>query len=476
MSQDVRIAVLDPIPRRRHPTAPLPPDAKYRRVARDLVRTPAIDGMPETPYLVARVAFTAVAEALGITRPALYRLWPSQYDFWVDLARYIAYEIDYSQPDHDMPWNARYTVVEPTTERFADDEIDGLLSASANAVQDALFANVQILIRAASLGYPDIGDLGHIRRQVETRRIDQFRADVDSSLVVLGRTPGPHGTFDVAASLWCIADGLSVLHPFLGDECGRRAEVDFGRGPQTWTMLSLTVRALYLGLSAPRAARDDVPELRAPFVVPVPEHVWSAGQIAALDVATELFADSITDPQPQIEQDEVSVLGYVTIARVAALAGVSRRTIYNVWPTREAMMADILEDLLADGRADQRRVLHAENGGELGAMTNDLVGPAGTAPPIDPALAFVIELGDEPHCAAIAASQRALAGDFTARMRLHMASLHRRPRDGITIDDLGLLWMCLVQGGRRLRRVSPETAVAFDVVAETLVHELTIDD
>lgn len=469
----MNITFLAPIPRRRHPTAPLPPEAKYRRVACDLARTPTIDGMPETPYLTARVAFADVAEALGVTRPMLYRLWPSQYDFWVDLSRYIAYEIDYAQPDRDMPWNARHAVREPITDRLADDEIDPVLSVSANAVQDAVFADVRILIRAASLGYPDIGDLGHIRRQVEMMRIDQFSADVTNVLTVLGLTPRQHTGFDIAALMWCVGDGLSTLNPFLTAECGRRADVDFGHGRQTWTMLSLAVRAIYFGLSLPLHASDRVPERRAPYAIPVPDHVWSAGQVEALNIATELFADSITSPRS--DDETANVLGYVTVARVATLAGVSRRTIYNVWPTREAMMADVLDDLLAERRTDQRLVLRSEDGRGPADMMGDLVGPAGEVPRVDPALAFMIELGDEAHCAAIATSHRELAADYTERIGLHLASLHRRPREGITVDDLGLLWMCLVQGARRLRRVSPETAIPFHDATEAIVRELTVD-
>jgi len=442
-----------------------------------LAHRPLSDGLPEAPYLAARVAFTDVADGLGITRPALYKLWPSQYEFWIDLSRYIAYEVDYSQPDHAMPWNARYVDAPPPPPqtRLTDHEIDRVVATQANTVQDIVLADTWVLIRAASLGYPDVDDLGRIRQQVETRRLDLLDADIASSLPVLGRSAQAHIRRDLVASIWSIADGLSVLNRFIPD-CARRVDVDFGHGTQSWTMLALAVRSLYFGFSHP-ASPGSSTHPSAPIVIAdieAPAQPWSDLQLAALEVAAKLFVDSITDSTSI--GDGPNVLRHVTVARLATLAGVSRRTIYNVWPTRAEMMSGLLDDLLEQGRAAQRAVFDATTGRGLGEVTNALVGPPGVAVPVEPVSAFLIELGDDLHRATIATSYRQRIADFVERLDAHLSSTHRRPRPGIELHDLGLLWLCLAEGGRRLRRVSPEKTVMFDVAAETVVHELTVDD
>lgn len=430
------------------------------------------DGLPEAPFLAARVAFSDVADALGITRPALYRLWPSQYDFWIDLSRYIAYEVNYSQPDHDMPWNAPPAGAPPSPLRLAPHEVDAVMSRRTNTTQDIAFADVRVVIRAASLGYPAVADLGEIRRQVEARRLDVFGADLARSLAVIGRATDERSLHLMAASLWCIADGLAVLHRVRPERCGGHSTVDFGHGANSWTLLSLATRALYFGLSAAADTPDELPPRPPPYEIPAPARSWTPLQLEALDTATRLFVESLADPVAVAEGP--NVLGYVTIARVAALAGVSRRTVYNVWPARAAMLSDVLDDLLEDQRRLQRAVL--DSGRDLGSITDTLAGPSGVPGPLDPSLAFLIELGDEAQRVRIADAYWHLATDLTEHLDEHLGSINRSPRAGLTTDDLGLLWLALIQGGRRLRHASPTIDVSFAAAAESLVRELTIDD
>ncbi len=244
------------------------PAARYRRVAADLAHLPMSDGLPEAPFLAARVSFSDVADALGITRPALYRLWASQYDFWIDLTRYITYEINYAQPDHDMPWNALPAGMRASPPRLAAREVDEVMSTRTNQVQNIAFDDIRVVIRAASLGYPAVEDLGEIRQHVEAKRLDVFGADLAASMAVIGRHADGQVLLEMAASLWCIAEGLSLLHRLGLERCNRRTTVDFGHGTHTWTLLALATRATYFGFGGPMAEGDEVPRRPRPMRSP----------------------------------------------------------------------------------------------------------------------------------------------------------------------------------------------------------------
>ncbi len=128
------------------------------------------------------------------------------------------------------------------------------------------------------------------------------------------------------------------------------------------------------------------------------------------------------------------------------------------------MMSDVLDDLLAERHRVHRGVLDSGGG----------VGPAPGQ--VDPSLAFLVELGNDEQCATIADAYGRLAADLTASLDEHLRSTRRAPRPGITTDDLGLIWLALVQGARRLRCAAPLTNVSFGAAAETIVRELTVDD
>lgn len=136
------------------------------------------------------------------------------------------------------------------------------------------------------------------------------------------------------------------------------------------------------------------------------------------------------------------------------------------------MTSDLLEDMLGDQRQVQRAVLGSDR--DRGSMTGDLVGPSGMRGPVDPSLAFLIELGDKTRHTTIATAYRQLAADLSGHLDKDLRSVCRSPKPGITTDGLGVLWLALVQGGRRLRRASPATNVAFARAIESIVCELTV--
>ncbi|MAT03580.1 MAG: hypothetical protein CL424_00820 [Acidimicrobiaceae bacterium] len=422
------------------------------------------------------MTFADVAAATELTRPALYRRWPTQYDFWVDLTRYLAYEVDYSQPEAAMPWNApQVAEMGARPDRLAADEVDAAMAPRLNFVHDLVCDDIRVLIRAGALGYPDVVDVGEARQLIEATRLRRLGVDIAESMTRMGRDfASPHANSDIAASMWCVADGLSVLNHFVPDLCGAQTSVDFGHGPEDWSMFGLAGRALYFGFSRPQSI--DMPTL--PSQLPTSarlEQPWTNEHIAVLDAAARIFIASITDPG--VIGDGPNVLGYVTVARVAALAGVSLRTIYNVWPSRDDMMIDLLDDLLDERLTIYRRAWKTTDRSRcrLRSATAAVLGPPGTAGSVDPLLAFKIEPGNAAYRDAITRTQRRLVSEVAAHIGQHLASNRRQPRPEVTLDHLALIWTCLTEGARRLRRTSPSVFVDVEAVAATVVHELTVD-
>ncbi len=450
----------------------------YRAVLRRVAHSAAVNARTDAPFLASRVSFQALADHLGVTRPALYRLWDDQYEFWVDLVRHLAYEHDFSQATDDMPWRAATTRPPPTT-TTDDRSPDQLLADRINPVQDVVFDDLRVLIRAASLGYADLADVGTVRREVESSRLRQLAADIDSWLAARDRVvQAPHSALDVAAMAWCVSDGLSVLNHYLPDHCGVLARVDFGSGHADWTLLALTSRALRVGMSKPGTRRPGNHGVTGPVTVRGPELVWTPAQQEALQAATGLFIDSIVEPSEP--NSDPRLLEHLTMARVARAAHVSRRTIYNVWPSR----AHMLEDLQADLVAERHRLIAAaiathrtwDGGLDIARATGHLVGPPHLDPPSDPGLAFLIEPGHERFRGLWQTAFLGTIDLLRDGLESYLDVTRRRPRPGITTDHIALIWGCLIAGGRRLRRTGASSTGAFGDAAEALAHELTVSD
>ncbi|HQZ32952.1 MAG TPA: TetR/AcrR family transcriptional regulator [Ilumatobacteraceae bacterium] len=447
------------------------PRAKYRKVLLQLAHQPLSDGLPETPYVVAGITFAELSRTAGVPRSTLYRLWETQYDFWIDLSRYIAYEIDYSQRERELPWLERRS----TASRrpiLAADQSDKEMSAQANAVQAIVMDDFRVLIRAAFIGYPDVADLGRVRRHVETSRLESLGEELSLSWIAIG---GAMFTVDaeteIAATMWCIADELSVLNRFFPEACGQLFAVDFGLGEYPWSLLALVLRSLCHG--SPATDQPDRTSEREWYEIPPPDDPWNDAQLTNLGLAMELFVDSITSHHNTVEPP--GVLDYVTVARVAAMAGVSRRTIYNVWPTRDEMMSDLLQDLLHDHATVLLAPFDVSPGPvTLGEITASLIGPSNAEPPAEPLLAFMIGVGNERHHSAIRRANQELIAQLAQQIAVWLDSVGRQPRDGIGFEQLAVIWLCLVRGGRRLRRTCPQFTATFETAVEMIMRELSV--
>jgi AcrR family transcriptional regulator len=449
--------------------------ARYLRIATELA-TRQQGGRNEVPYLAARVQLADIAAAVGRTRTALYRQWETQHDFWVDLTVYLAYQDDLTQTADDMPWHGAAQAL--AGRRVTDDEAVELVRVFGNAGHAQLDDNPWFLVRAGLLGYPDVADLAEVRRQVEQRRIALLAAFAEEVLTSIGRTPDPPFTSDdLATILWCGADAQRVRRHFLPDHDELWwLRIDEAGGVQDWSLWAFMSRAVLFDLTRPAAAEAGGVRHDPPAMTPImdPLDRWNALQRQALAAATDvLLADLLASPAAggAVTHDEATadrtgrdlgVLGHVTIARVATAAGVSRRAVYDVWPTRTDMILDVLRREVAARRAAMvdafTRALRAA--GEridvpslIDALVTASTGDRAPAPDI--VLAFIPAASDLRVRAIIAAGHDRYLAECADRIELLMHAAGRRLRRGVEREHVALLWLILIEGGRRLRRTNP---------------------
>ncbi len=453
------------------------PRTKYRAALLELARLHEVDAALPMPYLAAQVSLSDLVDA-GVPRASLYRMWETQYDFWVDLLRYLLLEHDFTQREQELPWRATQRDRPTSRGRPSPGELDVIVARRLNLLQRVVLADIRVLIRAASLGYPDLADVQIIRRQVEAERLRSLATETCRAAAAADLTlPSVDAAIDVAALHWSIGDGLSVLHHF-HPSCAAPVTVDFGHGSIEWSLLALATRAFRSGFSVPVAPGDEPIKIETAQAPTGVEPDWTERQIHTLDIATQLFLRTVRDDAARwgSVRPSTAVLAHLTVARLASYAKVTRRTIYNAWPTRSEMLADLLDDLLADRRREWLGALsqaRSASGSLTLAPVTDALVRLGSPDAVDPALAFLIE----PHNPAYRRSWKEQFDVLMAALRqhlgIHLRATGRRPRPGITVEHLGILWLCLINGGQRLRRTGGHTTDHFGQAADVIVEELT---
>lgn len=409
------------------------------------------------PYLAARVTLGDVASSLDKHRTALYRLWPTQHDFWVDLTLYLTYSNDFRQSQEEMPWAATESALGPVAELDAAGAMESF-RRRFNLTQDLVLDDVWILVRGALLGYEDVPGVAQVRREVELARLDDLGAYVGERLALLGLgISAPFTQRDVAAALWCISDGTSIANRFAPDVGATRVMIDDGEGPAGWGLAAYAMRTTLLGTAAPskRTAVPSTGTSRRRVVVPDLAKLWTSKQRVVLEAATDLFLRSI-GPAAKGVNDRLHVLDHVTIARVARAARVSRQAIYEVWPSEAEMLRELLGELLRE-KHDELLLTFDEAlppGGSpavvLERATRRWLSPAARP---DTTLAFLPESADQ-HVGAILRDAHHRLVDALAS-RVEDINAGRPLRSGIDATQIATSWVTMLDGGRRLVRTAP---------------------
>jgi AcrR family transcriptional regulator len=267
-------------------------------------------------YAVAHVDVAQVAEAAGVSRAALYRLWETQESFRADLAAYLA-----AQDDAPLYELARTLL---------------------NTTQAELGADPHPLLRAGIAGYPDASSLTAVIAERERWRLARHAALVDRALRSTGRRCLPGLTpADISLVTNAVADGIALATRMTPPDLPLVVGPD---SPRPWTVLALAVCELFDGMSQP--GRQPHSETRPPAQPPRPSVDYSGRRLDYLRLAAELARREHSQAEPA----DSCALGYVSLDALARAEGVTRAAVRKLWPTQAAFRPDLFAHLLTRHR------------------------------------------------------------------------------------------------------------------------------
>jgi AcrR family transcriptional regulator len=314
---------------------------RYLDTALELAsRHAALDVEPDA-QAVAHVQIADVAATAGVTRTALYRLWPTQDAFRSDLASYLAAR-------DDAPW------MSPDT-RYLDPSLtypDGFCRLTRevfNTVQDDLADDLRPLLRAGIAGHPHAASARHAIAEREGWRLGRHGDFLCKVLENLRRrcVSGITAT-DISVTIACVADGLALARRTSSTE-----QLQVGSDDQSWSLLALAVCALFDGLTEPD---HDPPgasgEQTSASASPPQPQVEPAGRRRHyLDVAAMLAARS--------ERQEAGgdALGGVGLDALARAERMTRAAFRKLWPTQAAFGLDVAAHMVRRHRQAVAKLL-----------------------------------------------------------------------------------------------------------------------
>jgi AcrR family transcriptional regulator len=396
--------------------------AHYLDTALALAERRPAAGVTPHAYVVAHVDVAQVAEAAGVSRTALYRLWDTQEAFRADLVALLA----------------------------ATDEAPGLrlgpspaatppgrapaLDPAAVVDPVAAVGDRRALLRAGIAGYPGAAAVTAVLAHGERDRLARHAAHLAATLAAAGRRCRPGLTpAGLGAAVACLADGVALAAATTPEATDPR-------------LVAAGVGALLAGLTEPAGSApapgpaDDGGATPVAGSEPAPAAwAWRGAptgrRLHYLRVAAGLAAETRGSGPA-----DGGALGYVGLDTLARAEGVTRAAVRKLWPTQAAFRADLYGHLLArHGDAVTGALAGGPDGrGGAGARLFDALG---TDPDRASHLAFAPQL---------------VVPAFRAAARRHAEA--RLERTAVALAGgraQAVLALALVDGATRLARTRP---------------------
>ncbi len=223
----------------------------YLDIGAAIVAETAVPGGAEPGLALAHVKLADVADRAGVTKGALYHIWPSQEAFWNDLLEHLM--------DSDQLFGAsRMAAIGSDLE--AASGATPTLREFGNALFDSLRTDPSFFARVSLFSYLDDD-------QVRSRLDRSFRASVeqivpvlDTAIAEMGRRP-IEGTdlWDFAVAVAALLDGLCLQFRISPE---RTPDVPLTGGAR-WTLFAAASEALLMGYTEPSTpdtvVRDTMP-------------------------------------------------------------------------------------------------------------------------------------------------------------------------------------------------------------------------
>ncbi|CAN5553359.1 hypothetical protein BH10ACT1_BH10ACT1_13180 [soil metagenome] len=425
-------------------------------------------GTESLPFVAAHIQLGDVAAELGRSRTSLYKLWASQDLFQADLARFLILDHDYRTPAAELPWNE--IVLPALTSPPGLTDVFETARCILNEAQVAVLEDPWIRVRAVMIGYGDAGALADVRQQVEERRQHDLADTLSGTFRLFGlRIAPPTDSHSLAVALWCLGDGFAILSRKLPRLSTATVDIDDGLGPRPWHLFSFMVRRLLEGALVGQEPSGGT-EIDGPHTAgaATPITAWTEPQRRVLAVGARLFVERLAPSDELGCTTSVTGLASVTIAAVARRAKVSRRSVYDVWQSSEALRLDVLRALVraeqsyVSGRLDKviASVPHTSRSASTAAITAVLRRPhLDRIDPGDAANTFLLDLAN-PDVAEIFAegTERTLGATIRRIERLWPSNPHDTGFQAAA-EVRAVALLSLARGSSRLLRTNPGALV-----------------
>lgn len=214
----------------------------YLDIGAEIVAESAMAGGADPGLALAHVKLADVADRAGVTKGALYHIWPSQEVYWHDLLEHLMRTQQLVGVDRLAAVGEELAAAIGTTPTLRD---------YGNALFDSFSTDPAFFARMSLFSY--LAD-----ETVRSELDRSFRASVDSALPMLGaaltsmgRRPAPGVTLrDFAVATVALLDGLCLQYRISPD---RTPDVPLG-GDERWTLFAAAGEALLMGFTEPDEA------------------------------------------------------------------------------------------------------------------------------------------------------------------------------------------------------------------------------
>ncbi len=205
----------------------------YLDIGAALVAESSLSGDADAGLALAHVKLADVADRAGVTKGALYHIWPSQEAFWRDLLQHLI--------DTNRLFGAQQLAA-IGTELNNEPEAEPTLQVYGNALFDSLATDPTFFARISLFSYLQDDS-------VRTSLDADFRQSVEVALPVLEsavtsmgrRFADDDARWALAVSLSAVLEGLSLQRQI---DPGRTPDLPLGEAGERWSLFAAAAEAL----------------------------------------------------------------------------------------------------------------------------------------------------------------------------------------------------------------------------------------
>lgn len=307
----------------------------------------------EVALALSHIKISDVAERAGVSKGAIYHIWPTQEAYWAELLKAMLDTTTVEGPEY-LRWAAR--VSDPDRSGPGPTQSDLCRIGLYSRREDPAF-----YVRTSLLAYAPDGDTTtHLDN--ETLELVRIYASINESAL---RSTGRQSRSDLSPQIIvACADaaltGLALRHRYYPEDV-QDVVLDDGRRID---MASLLIEALLIQFSEPvdgtdpqsfdlgsvisaSLDEDDLAALREHVNTTLGSLIQRAESADRAAFYIQVGLELMQEISPDRAADgDVDALANIKIADIAEREGVAKGSLYHIWPSQESFRLDVLRNLL----------------------------------------------------------------------------------------------------------------------------------